>query len=96
MSGRIAEINVDGLGVANVKDTIGLWRKPSPHLSLGPDQVRFQPRHGRLGHHIAVRLVVLPRLVQVELVSHEFANGGGSIAFNLVVDEKEKQIVKNS
>jgi hypothetical protein len=54
-----AKVKIDGLGVADVQDTVGLWRETSDYSTAGFFQVLRQQLHGLVGQNVAVSFVVL-------------------------------------
>ena len=55
----VSEIEVDGLGVSDVEDSVRLGREARAHSAAALSHVLLEQRHRAGRHHIPVRLVVL-------------------------------------
>ena len=63
----VAEVDVDGLGVTDVEDSIRLRREPRPDLTSGSLEMFLEPQLGGVSQHVAVCGVVLTRFVEMNL-----------------------------
>lgn len=55
----VAEVEVDGFGVADMEDAIRFGRESGPHLAASHFQVLFEQSHCIWCYRIAIGLVVL-------------------------------------
>jgi hypothetical protein len=62
----VAKVEVDGFGVADVEDAVGLRWESRDHLAARFLQMLSEQIHGLVRDHVAVGLVVLARLVEVD------------------------------
>ena len=61
------KVDVDGLSVTDVEDTIGLGGEPGPHLASRPLEMLLESQLCVLCQHVAVCCVIFTRFMEMNL-----------------------------